>query len=251
MNFSRVFFLSLLPGRQYQTLMNLPPPFAFRYFLALSALVGLVHWVLIINPLRTNIRLFFSEIARQVPEFEIRQGRAIAPFSPKTFALPFDAELMIDTTNKTRLPPSGTPVAFLLTERNLVIRAGGQVLAFGLPLETVAVNADYWNRLADIWAVRASALSLAWLLIKTILAKFVQVVLLSGLAMFWDAVWKLNWDYRQMLNLCFYSLTPTSLLGLLLGLASEQIPSAFARMAIYYGFFAVFITLTMGMLRRS
>ncbi len=250
MAFFQNFLRALLPGRHYADLVAQPPATAFRYFITLSLATGLLHWLLIVQPLQVNVRLLFEQVSKRVPPFEIDRGRAIVLFpQPKIIPLPFDAELVIDTTGRTTLPPPGTPVAFLLSEKHFWVRAGGQVLSVPLPEEKTVVDTSYWNRLADIWSVRVSAFALSWLLIKTFFAKFLQVVLLSGVVMFWDVVWKTNWDFRLILNLCFYGVTPACLLGLLLGMVSDLLPSAYIRMAIYYCFFATFLTLSAATIR--
>jgi hypothetical protein len=269
MPFWRKFLRALLPGRHYLDFLREPSTVGFAYFVRLALLTGFIHWLLIVAPLRTNVRLFFSLVAEKVPPFAIRQKQLFADFSqPRTLNLidprvPFNAVLVLDPQGKTQRPPLGPWVSFLVTRDRVWIQARGflhevsldRAFAWltGLPLpdREVPINADFWRYVGERWANRLTALTLGFLLLYTLMTKFLHYVLASGVAMVLDALWRLELEYSQMLNLCVYALTPMCVIGLFLPLLEQWAQVPYLGAALYHGLYWAIIAFVLWQVRRA
>lgn len=254
MTFWRKSLLALVPSRHYLSFLNEPGNESFLYFMKLALLIGFVHWALIIAPLRTNLMMFFEHLAQKAPPFVIRNGRVVTHFTkPQTIELPFNAKLIVDTTGETELPPLGPWVSFLITRDQVLVQAKGWLHRFALPQEEWEVNGRFWRQWGNLWIARLTFLSLLFLLLKTLITKFLHYVLASGYAMVLDAAWKLELEYRQLLNVCIYALTPTCLWGLALSMSVYWLPalSPYLRIALYYAVYGGFITAALWQVKRE
>lgn len=269
MPFWRKFLRALLPGPHYLDFLREPSPVGFTYFVRLALLIGFVHWLLIVAPLRANVRLFFSLVAEKVPPFVIRQKQLVTDFlQPRTFDLidprvPFNAVLVLDPKGKTQRPPLGPWVSFLITRDRVVIQARGFLhevpldRAFAwltgrpLPDREIPINADFWRFVGERWANRLTAFTLGFLLLYTLMTKFLHSVLASGVAMVLDALWRLELEYSTIVNLCFYALTPMSVIGIFLPLLEQWVQVPYLGAVLYHGLYWVIIAFVLWLVRRT
>lgn len=269
MTFTRKFLRALLPGPHYLAFLREPSTEGFAYFVRLALLTGLVHWLLIVGPLRTNVRLFFDRVAQKVPAVTLRDGELVADFpAPRTIDLidprvPFNALLVLDPQGQTERPPLGPWVSFLVTRDRVAIQARGflyqlplasafqWLTGVPLPQRPVTLDAAFWRYVRDRWVNRLTVLVLGFLLLYTLMTKFLQYVLASGVAMVLDALWRLELEYAQLLNLCIYALTPMCVLGIVLPLVEQWARTPYLGAALYYGLYWSIVAVVLWQVRKA
>jgi hypothetical protein len=96
-----------------------------------------------------------------------------------------------------------------------------------------------------------TALTLGFLLLYTLMTKFLHYVLASGVAMVLDALWRLELEYSQMLNLCVYALTPMCVIGLFLPLLEQWAQVPYLGAALYHGLYWAIIAFVLWQVRRA
>ena len=259
----------MLPGQHYLEFLREPSTEGFAYFVRLALLTGLVHWLIIVGPLRTNVRLFFDLVAHRVPPVTLRNGQLVADFpAPRTVDLidprvPFNALLVLDPKGTTTRPPLGPWVSFLVTRDRVLIQARGflyqvplthafrWLAGVPLPQRPVTLNAAFWRYVRDRWVNRLTVFVLGFLLLYTLMTKFLHYVLASGVAMVLDAIWRLELEYAQMLNVCVYALTPMCVLGLVLPLVEQWAQVPYLGAALYYGLYWAIVTAVLWQVRKA
>lgn len=223
MSFWRKFVWSLTPNRHYVDLADQPAKESFHYFVKLATLMGLLYgflWVFPSNLIAQNVQAFCQHLATEMPVVEIRNGKAkVLGEQPRTIDLAFNALLRIDTTGNVLDPPRElngrvAPTSFLIREDGLRYQVGGKTGTLSFEgIEYLLIDSNFWRQQAQRWSPRLTLIILVYYPLKFLVADFIKYVIMSGVAMFMETVFKANIEFFRLLSVCIYALTPMRIIG--------------------------------------
>lgn len=219
MNFYRQFYLAITDFGFYQRHFRQSLRRSLRYLLFLAAHVAVfltLYWAWFIFPAADR---FFTWAESNFPAWQIQEGQLEVSADPplkRVYEADSSWTFIFDTTGTYDDATGVAEPAVLFLREKLVLKHSGQTQThFWKDLGNFQVQPRDMSSFRTYFKWVYFPVVYSWLLIWTLLAKSVQGLLLSLVAMSTASLYGVRLDLKQSFTIALYSLTPAIVIDLL------------------------------------
>jgi hypothetical protein len=210
-----------------------------RYIFLFVLMVTLLLTVRYSHLINYGLTLAHTWSKRNLPVIHVKNGVASAEVQQPHTIVVEDGVVIIDTTG-TITSLEGYKQGVLLTRNELIFKKNAEeTRTYSLKeIRDLTIDRNFLNRAKKMIITAAIPIMLIGMYIYFCLARFLQILLGSVIALLIAGAMNIQLTYKQIFNVCAYAITASMLFGMLTALFLTRIPFSGW---LYNGLFIIYL----------